>query len=308
MIPKPRVYVSCPLDQHLMQEHREVKAKILTALSDAGFEPHEFVVSGLPVAEDINWSFKSANQLMQRCQGALILAFTRHDFRIERFEMGQMREDRIRMPSEYAHFEGALATSNELPTFIVADESVRNAGITYMGGGKFINYVPFAGASVWLESEGFKSKLSSWIKEVKSHSNVFFGYCNKAKSTADAILKFLRNDLEIPVIDWSTDFRSGNTVLNEIQDAIRTSRCGIFLFTRDDPLAEDPKYASPRDNVIFEAGYCTHAKGVQRTLIILEEGAKMPADLGGSIYIPLAKREDISTIETRLRKALEMNL
>ena len=305
MIPKPRVYVSCPA--RLSPEHRLVKESILKALSEAGIEPHEFAVSGLPVTEDINWSFKSADELMQRCQGALILAFTRHECMIQRDENGRRWEERIPMPSEYAHFEGALAVSNELPVFIVADQDARSAGITYTGGGKFLNYIPPEDVPGWLGSEAFKSKLSSWIQDVKSHSNVFFGYCSQAKPTADALLNYLRHDLGVPVIDWSMDFRSGNTIMSEIQEAIRMSRAGIFLFTRDD-LLEDPKLAVPRDNVVFEAGYCLHAKGVQRTLIIVEQGTKVPADLGGSIYIPLARRDDISTIETSLRRALERNL
>lgn len=59
---------------------------------------------------------------------------------------------------------------------------------------------------------------------------------------------------------------------------------GIFLFTKDNPLVGiDENQASPRDNVVFEAGYFMHAKGKERTLIIREEGTKMPADLGGNI-------------------------
>jgi len=35
-------------------------------------------------------------------------------------------------------------------------------------------------------------------------------------------------------------------------------------------------------------------------LIIREEGAKMPADIGGSIYLPLRDRNDITPIHTKL--------
>jgi predicted nucleotide-binding protein len=38
---------------------------------------------------------------------------------------------------------------------------------------------------------------------------------------------------------------------------------GVFLFTRDDKVADetDANKAVPRDNVVFEAGYFSHAKG-----------------------------------------------
>jgi predicted nucleotide-binding protein len=66
--------------------------------------------------------------------------------------------------------------------------------------------------------------------------------------------------------------------------------------------------AAPRDNVVFEAGYFAAAKGRDRVLIILEEGAKMPADLGGNIYLNLQNRDDISPIESSIRDFVERRL
>jgi predicted nucleotide-binding protein len=72
------------------------------------------------------------------------------------------------------------------------------------------------------------------------------------------------------------------------------------MFTRTDKLEGQGDKAAPRDNVVFEAGYFAHAKGHQRVLIIREDGAKMPADLGGTIYAPLADRSDIDPIAGQL--------
>jgi predicted nucleotide-binding protein len=66
--------------------------------------------------------------------------------------------------------------------------------------------------------------------------------------------------------------------------------------------------AAPRDNVVFEAGYFTAAKGRDRVLIIREEGAKMPADLGGNIYLSLANRDDIRPIEQAIRDFVDRRL
>jgi predicted nucleotide-binding protein len=62
--------------------------------------------------------------------------------------------------------------------------------------------------------------------------------------------------------------------------------------------------AAPRDNVVFEAGYFVHAKGQRRVLIVLESGAKMPADLGGSIYAPLDDRSNIESLAGQLKRFL----
>lgn len=50
------------------------------------------------------------------------------------------------------------------------------------------------------------------------------------------------------------------------------------------------------------------AKGKERVLIITEEGTKMPADLGGNIYLPLKNRNDISTITADVQYFLENRL
>ena len=81
--------------------------------------------------------------------------------------------------------------------------------------------------------------------------------------------------------------------------------CGLFLFTADDKLENSESQASPRDNVIFEAGYFMRAKGKEKVLIVREKGAKMPADIGGNIYLPLNDRNNISAIHADIQYFLE---
>ena len=60
--------------------------------------------------------------------------------------------------------------------------------------------------------------------------------------------------------------------------------------------------------MVFEAGYFAAAKGRDRVLIIREEGAKMPADLGGNIYVALVARDDIRPIESAIRDFVDRRL
>lgn len=46
-------------------------------------------------------------------------------------------------------------------------------------------------------------------------------------------------------------------------------------------------------------------KGRDSVLIVLENGAKMPADLGGDIYASLADKSDIEPIQDTVRRYLE---
>jgi predicted nucleotide-binding protein len=73
-------------------------------------------------------------------------------------------------------------------------------------------------------------------------------------------------------------------------------------------LEGDESKAAPRDNVVFEAGYFAAAKGRDRVLIIREYGAKMPADLGGNIYLSLPDRNDTRLIESSIRDFVNRRL
>jgi predicted nucleotide-binding protein len=68
-------------------------------------------------------------------------------------------------------------------------------------------------------------------------------------------------------------------------------------------VGENEQQRSPRDNVIFEAGYFMSAHGKDRTIIIVQEGAKVLADYSGHIFIPLQNPNDISSIKGALNKA-----
>jgi predicted nucleotide-binding protein len=101
-------------------------------------------------------------------------------------------------------------------------------------------------------------------------------------------------------VEINSDFPAGGNILDEIERACSLCSAGIFLFTKDDELQKPQgDHAAPRDNVVFEAGYFTESKGRERILIIREVGAKMPAGIGGNIYLSLKSKKDISPIETQ---------
>ncbi|WP_027576012.1 TIR domain-containing protein [Bradyrhizobium sp. WSM1743] len=93
----------------------------------------------------------------------------------------------------------------------------------------------------------------------------------------------------------------------QIEQAAARSIGGIFLFTKDDDLADPPPgiAAVPRDNVVFEAGYFIGLKGKNNVLIIRESGCKLPADLGGDIYAALPTQGNIQPIERSLTAFVE---
>jgi predicted nucleotide-binding protein len=49
-------------------------------------------------------------------------------------------------------------------------------------------------------------------------------------------------------------------------------------------------------------------KGRERVLVVREEGAKMPADIGGGIYLSLKDRNDITPIQMKLLDFFEKRI
>ncbi len=303
MIPNLRIYVSASLDHNLNDNQKAVKDAIFQKLRLNDLDPWGFKKQG-PLRK--GWSFKEANKAMLKCQGAIVLAFAQWNC----YGLGPRKGQDGFKPSEGNHFEGGLAMAHDVPLLVVREKGTLIRGILSQSPYHAIVDMPKDSTTEWVNTcEAFQHEFGEWYAEVKARPRVFLGYCSEAEATANKIILYLEHDLNIKVCNYLMDFVPGPTILEEISKAARECSCGIFLFTKDEELiTPDGKHASPRDNVIFEAGYFTHAKGKEKTLIIREKGVRMPADIGGNIYIALNSRDDISAIHTQLRRFLEQQL
>jgi hypothetical protein len=157
------------------------------------------------------------------------------------------------------------------------------------------------------KSEEFVYHLTRQI-EMRFHDyrDLFFGYCSRADETASRIRMYLESR-GFSIWDWARDFRVGRTILDEVRRAATLCRCGLFLFTADDPLGGVPNpVAIPRDNVILEAGYFISAHGSERVVVVQEQGVKMPADLGGLIYLNMESREQWEPVAKKVAESLRL--
>jgi hypothetical protein len=127
----------------------------------------------------------------------------------------------------------------------------------------------------------------------------FLGYSGGSKALALELKEFLSQMLPIlDLTDWRWDFLPGRHLFSEIESASKDCRLAIFLVTKDDNLSYDDGMVrpSPRDNIIFEIGFFAARIGIENTILVVEVGTKIPADLGGILYIPLRQRNEISHV------------
>lgn len=290
---KARVFVSAPVDKNLELWQKRIKAKIVDQIKAAGFEPQMFGVCGLPVK--MAWNFENVDKVLSRCRGAVIIGLSR-----QRFTVGKKT---ISLSSEYAHYEGAAAYALGLPLLILAEDEIGDRGILDKGG-QYIVSIPKDAKPIWTSrSSDFTTHFNDWKTSIAGRKDVFFGYSSDAKTTASAIMNYLTHELDLEVEDWAMDFKAGDTILSRLTQAAENCDTGLFLLTKDDDIVQgSEKIAAPRDNVIFEAGFFLQAKGPKRVVIVREKETKMPADLGGTIYVLLKNRDEISTIHDQLRK------
>lgn len=134
----------------------------------------------------------------------------------------------------------------------------------------------------------------------------------------DKLLRALTRGLEdvAHVEPWTTSFDPGTTTLERLLELAHEVDFAAFVFARDDwttnsPPASDataPGQASPRDNVVFEAGLFGGTLGMRRTFILHASGSKLPSDLLGLTtvrYGEATTATEMRAVNEKLRKAIE---
>lgn len=114
---------------------------------------------------------------------------------------------------------------------------------------------------------------------------------------------------------WTTTFNPGVSTLDRLLELTREVDFAAFVFAQDDWTTSPPtgsrpdtSEASPRDNVVFEAGLFGGVLGMRRTFILHANGAKLPTDLVGLTcvrYPSELSAMEMRTMNQKLRKAIE---
>jgi hypothetical protein len=132
------------------------------------------------------------------------------------------------------------------------------------------------------------------------------------------LLQALTRGLEdvAQVEPWTASFNPGTTTLERLLELVHEVDFAAFVFARDDwttnsPAASEPGgagQASPRDNVVFEAGLFGGVLGMRRTFILHASGSKLPSDLLGLTLIRYGEAmtaAEMRGVNQKLRGAIE---
>jgi Predicted nucleotide-binding protein containing TIR-like domain len=141
---------------------------------------------------------------------------------------------------------------------------------------------------------------------------IFLGSSGQQEKLLQALTRGLQDIADVD--PWTTVFNPGVSTLDRLVELTHEVDFAAFVFARDDWTTKGassdatPGEASPRDNVVFEAGLFGGALGIRRTFILHADGAKLPSDLLGLTairYDPDTTPAIVRQINQKLRNAIE---
>ncbi|MET0525539.1 MAG: TIR domain-containing protein [Nocardioides sp.] len=136
---------------------------------------------------------------------------------------------------------------------------------------------------------------------------IFLGSSGQQAKLLESLTRGLEDVADVE--PWTTTFNPGTSTLQRLADLTHEVDFAAFIFAQDDWTShgETPGQASPRDNVVFEAGLFGGALGMRRTFILHANGAKLPSDLLGLTCVRYAETTpaEVNEINQKLRNAIE---
>jgi hypothetical protein len=150
-------------------------------------------------------------------------------------------------------------------------------------------------------------------EEPMDKPRIFLGSSGQQAKLIDELTRGLEDVAHVD--PWTTSFMPGTNTLERLLELTREVDFAAFVFAQDDwttaspPASAPPEggVASPRDNVVFEAGLFGGVLGMRRTFILHARGAKLPTDLLGLTcvrYDGAASEDEIRAVNEKVRDAI----
>jgi Predicted nucleotide-binding protein containing TIR-like domain len=142
---------------------------------------------------------------------------------------------------------------------------------------------------------------------------IFLGSSGKQEKLLQALTRGLGEVAHVQ--PWTTSFNPGTTTLERLVELAHEVDFAAFAFAQDDWTtgslpgipSPGPGQASPRDNVVFEAGLFGGVLGMRRTFILHASGSQLPSDLLGltCIRYGTVTPTEMRVVNQKLQTAIE---
>lgn len=139
---------------------------------------------------------------------------------------------------------------------------------------------------------------------------VFIGSSVESKKIAEKVEKRIKKSDGVDTELWTAEdmFSLSKGIMEDLEKWISKCDFAVLILSKDDYLkSRGNEYDAPRDNVVFELGYCMGRIGRDRTLFLLENGTsphetKIPSDINGLTYLPYVDADGptIDSIEDKI--------
>lgn len=236
-------------------------------------------------------------EYIRSCNGVIILAMPQWKAQ----HLNRKDKSDAVLSSEFMHVAAAMAVAASRPLLVLRESALSERGVFRPGYLDHVIDLPRSLDPGWLNTNDFQHEFRKWLTDVEAFRHVFLGYSSQAEPVGKLIYSVLTEQMGLRVFDWH-DFRPGDSIWDSIERAECRTHAGIFLFTADDTINSGRnRQQVPRDNVIYEAAYFAGTKDRKHALIIREDGARVPSDLGGVIYLKLRNRNDLSDLVPQLK-------
>lgn len=138
----------------------------------------------------------------------------------------------------------------------------------------------------------------SWLYRLPNDKPyVFIGSSSEAKKVAEFIDSAIISSGVGVTKPWTgiEMFNPSNSSMEDLEKCVADCDFAVLILSKDDLLNYRKKeYKSPRDNVVFELGYCMGKLGRDRAIFLVENSVrplptKLPSDIYGLTYIPFKR-------------------
>ncbi|MBN1155643.1 nucleotide-binding protein [candidate division KSB1 bacterium] len=132
------------------------------------------------------------------------------------------------------------------------------------------------------------------------NNKIFIGHGHS--SVWRELKDFLQDDLQLEYEEFDRKSVAGKTVTKRLEEMLDDCNFALIILTAEDPHDDGRLHA--RENVIYELGLFQGRLGMDKAIILLEDGCKEFSNISGQIQIRFSQG-NISAVFHKIEKVLK---